>query len=66
MDEEGFLHTGDLGRLEDGLLFITGRSKDVIILGGENIAAPHVEAVLLDTSRRGRGRRGGPGPRGLR
>jgi long-chain acyl-CoA synthetase len=48
VDEEGFLHTGDLGRLEDGLLFITGRSKDVIIRGGENIAAPHVEAVLLE------------------
>lgn len=48
VDSEGFLHTGDLGRLEDGLLYITGRSKDVIIRGGENIAAPHVEAVLLE------------------
>ena len=48
VDDDGFLHTGDLGRVEDGLLFITGRSKDVIIRGGENIAAPHVEAVLVE------------------
>jgi long-chain acyl-CoA synthetase len=42
------VHTGDLGRIDDGLLFVTGRSKDVVIRGGENIAAPRVEAVLLD------------------
>jgi long-chain acyl-CoA synthetase len=47
IDADGFLRTGDLGRLEDGLLYITGRSKDIVIRGGENIAAPHVEAVLL-------------------
>lgn len=46
VDEDGFVHTGDLGRLVDGFLFVTGRSKDIIIRGGENIAAPHVEAVL--------------------
>jgi long-chain acyl-CoA synthetase len=48
IDGEGFVHTGDLGRLEDGLLHLTGRSKDIVIRGGENIAAPHVEAVLLE------------------
>ncbi|MGH8998916.1 MAG: class I adenylate-forming enzyme family protein [Acidimicrobiia bacterium] len=48
IDDEGFVHTGDLGRLSDGLLWITGRSKDVIIRGGENIAAPRVEAILLE------------------
>jgi long-chain acyl-CoA synthetase len=48
IDGEGFLHTGDLGRLEAGLLYVTGRSKDIVIRGGENIAAPHVEAVLLE------------------
>jgi long-chain acyl-CoA synthetase len=48
IDPEGFVHTGDLGRLDDGLLYVTGRSKDVVIRGGENIAAAHVEAVLLE------------------
>lgn len=48
IDENGFVHTGDLGRFDDeGHLYITGRAKDVIIRGGENIAAPHVEAALL-------------------
>lgn len=47
VNAEGWLHTGDLGRLEDGHLVLVGRSKDVIIRGGENVAAPHVEACLL-------------------
>lgn len=46
IDAEGWLHTGDLGRIEDGLLYLTGRAKDIIIRGGENIAAAHVEEVL--------------------
>lgn len=47
VDAEGWLHSGDLGHLdEDGYLFIDGRSKDVVIRGGENIACPHVEAAL--------------------
>ncbi len=48
MDSEGWLRTGDVGHLnEEGYLFIDGRSKDMVIRGGENIACPHVEAVLL-------------------
>jgi acyl-CoA synthetase (AMP-forming)/AMP-acid ligase II len=47
VDADGWLHTGDLGHLtDDGYLFIDGRSKDVVIRGGENIACPHVEAAL--------------------
>ncbi|MCZ8377311.1 class I adenylate-forming enzyme family protein [Mycobacterium sp. CPCC 205372] len=47
VDADGWLHTGDLGHLTaDGYLFIDGRSKDVVIRGGENIACPHVEAAL--------------------
>jgi long-chain acyl-CoA synthetase len=48
IDAEGWLHTGDVGHIDgDGYLFITGRLKDLIIRGGENIASTHVEDVLL-------------------
>ncbi|MGV0992205.1 MAG: class I adenylate-forming enzyme family protein [Mycobacterium sp.] len=48
IDSDGWLHTGDLGHLNDeGYLFIDGRSKDMVIRGGENIACPHVEAALM-------------------
>ena len=43
---DGWIATGDLGRIVDGYLYLTGRSKDLIIRGGENIAAAHVEANL--------------------
>ncbi|MCY3919219.1 MAG: AMP-binding protein [Chloroflexi bacterium] len=44
---DGWLHTGDEGHLdEEGYLFITGRVKDLIIRGGENIAPGEIEQVL--------------------
>jgi acyl-CoA synthetase (AMP-forming)/AMP-acid ligase II len=47
IDAEGWLYTGDLGRVdEDGYLWITGRAKDMIIRGGENIAPAAVEEAL--------------------
>lgn len=48
IDQEGWLHTGDLGRLDDkGNLWITGRCKDMIIRGGENIAPAAIESALM-------------------
>jgi O-succinylbenzoic acid--CoA ligase len=44
---DGWLHSGDRGRLDDrGYLWVEGRLKDVIVTGGENVACAEVEQVL--------------------
>lgn len=46
-DEDGFFHTGDLGFLSHrSYITVTGRMKDIIIRGGENIAPKEIEDVL--------------------
>jgi steroid-24-oyl-CoA synthetase len=46
---DGWLHTGDLGHVdEDGFLYITDRKKDMIIRGGENIYSIEIEQRLVD------------------
>ena len=45
----GWLHTGDLGRMDDfGYLYLLDRAKDMIITGGSNVYAIEVETVLAD------------------
>ena len=47
IDEDGFLRTGDIGRIdEDGHLFITGRIKELMVVGGENVFPRTIEEVL--------------------
>lgn len=49
IDAEGWLHTGDLGYMRpDGYLQITGRLKEMIIRGGENIYPREIEDVLVE------------------
>jgi fatty-acyl-CoA synthase len=48
LDDEGWFRTGDLGVIgNDGYVRLVGRIKDMIRVGGENVAAADVEAVLL-------------------
>ena len=46
--QDGWYFTGDLGYLADGELYITGRKKDLIIVGGKNIYPQDIENTLND------------------
>jgi acyl-CoA synthetase (AMP-forming)/AMP-acid ligase II len=43
---DGMVSTGDMGHVEDGLLFVDGRDDDMIVSGGENVYPSEVEALL--------------------
>ncbi|MGO8875554.1 MAG: class I adenylate-forming enzyme family protein [Acidimicrobiales bacterium] len=46
---DGWLHTGDVARLDDeGFIFIVDRAKDMVIRGGENVYSAEVEAALFE------------------
>jgi O-succinylbenzoic acid--CoA ligase len=49
LDADGWLHTNDLGRLDDeGYLYVLGRADQVIVTGGENVSPEEVERVLME------------------
>ena len=47
-DAQGWLHTGDLGYLLEGEIFVTGRCKDLLILNGRNVHPQAIEWVAAD------------------
>jgi len=50
IDSDGFFHSGDIGKIENGFVYILDRMKDIIIRGGENIDCSEVEAALNENS----------------
>ncbi|GAB7260688.1 hypothetical protein DZS_11210 [Dickeya ananatis] len=52
LDDEGWYYSGDLCRMDEaGYIKITGRKKDIIVRGGENISSREVEEILLQHPR---------------
>ena len=48
LDGEPYFNTGDLGQVDaDGYVYLKGRKKELIIVGGENVYAPEVEHAIL-------------------
>lgn len=49
IDADGWLHTGDQGRIEDGHVFIVGRLKEIVVLStGEKLTPDNVELALIE------------------
>ncbi|BBZ60335.1 AMP-binding protein [Mycolicibacterium monacense] len=49
VDGEGWLATGDIGRIDaDGNLYVVDRRRDIVVTGGENVSSREVEDVLTD------------------
>jgi acyl-CoA synthetase (AMP-forming)/AMP-acid ligase II len=48
VDADSWIRTSHIGRIVDDLLYITGRAKDIITKGGENIFPNQIESVILD------------------
>jgi fatty-acyl-CoA synthase len=51
LDSEGWLDTGDMGFVDDGQLYVTGRAKDVIIQAGRNVYPYDLERVAVEAAR---------------
>ena len=47
-DDEGFFHSGDVGKFHDGFVMIMGRLKDMIIRGGVNVYPVEIESALIE------------------
>ena len=49
---DGWFHTGDLGRFdEDGFLYLSGRMKDMLISGGQNVFSVEVENIIISNEK---------------
>ncbi len=48
LDDERWYHSGDYGRIEDGVLWLESRMRDLIIRGGENIYPMEIEHRLVE------------------